>query len=124
MTEFYESALRRMFRFSIAVGAAGVVVALIARGPRAAGGFFLGAALSLLNLRWWVTVAGAIGESGKTPLRGSAVFLLLRYLLFAAVFYVIVKFLKITPVSLLAGLLVSVAAVMLEILYELIYART
>jgi hypothetical protein len=52
------------------------------------------------------------------------VFLLLRYLLFAAVFYVIVKFLKITPVSLLAGLLVSVAAVMLEILYELIYART
>jgi hypothetical protein len=124
MTEFYESAVRRMLRFSIAVGVAGVLVALIARGPRVAGGFFFGAALSLLNFRWWITVAGAIGDSGKTPLRGSAVFLLLRYLLFGAAFYVIVKFLKITPASLLAGLLVSVAAVMLEILYELIYART
>jgi hypothetical protein len=34
-----------------------------------------------------------------------------------------VKFLKITPAALLVGLLVSVAAVMLEALYEVISSR-
>jgi hypothetical protein len=124
MTDFYERAVRRMFRFTIAVGVAGTGVVLVARGPRVAAGFFCGAALSLLNFRWWVNVANAIGGTGKAPLRASAVFLLLRYLVFGAAIYVIVKILKITPASLLAGLLVSVAAVILEIFYELTYART
>jgi hypothetical protein len=34
-----------------------------------------------------------------------------------------VKFLKITPAALLVGLLVSVAAVMLEALYELVASK-
>jgi hypothetical protein len=121
---FYESALRRILRFALAVGAAGTIVALILRGPRPAAGFLFGTVLSLVNYWWWISVANAIGGSGNAPLRSSAVFLSLRYLLFGGAIYVIVRILKITPAALVAGLLVSVAAVMLEILYELIYART
>jgi hypothetical protein len=119
----YERALKRMIRISVAVGAVGAIAVLVARGPRIAAGFLLGAALSWLNLRWWTIVANAIGGTGKAPPRGSAAILALRYLLFGGVIYGIVKILKITPVAVLAGLLVSVAAVMIEILYELIYAR-
>jgi ATP synthase I chain len=121
---FYEQALRRMFRFSVIIGVAGVFVVLAIWGAMIAAGFLLGATLSLVNLRWWISVANSIGASGHTPLRASAVFLVLRYALFGGAIYVIVKILKITPAALLAGLLVTVAAVMVEALYELIYART
>jgi ATP synthase I subunit len=119
----YERALKRMLRMTLAVGAAGAIVALILYGPRIAAGFLLGATFSLLNLRWWTGVAEAIGGSGKAPIRGSAGLLAMRYLLVAGAIYVIVKFLKITPAALLVGLLVSVAAVMLEALYELVASK-
>jgi hypothetical protein len=120
----YERALRRIVRFTLAVGAAGVIVTLVMRGPRPAAGFLLGTALSFVNFLWWRSVADAIGGAGKALWRSSALVLSLRYLLIGGAIYVIVKILKITPEALLAGLLVSVAAVVLEALYELIYART
>jgi ATP synthase I subunit len=119
----YERALRRMVRLTFGVGAAGVILSLILYGPRIAAGFLLGATFSLLNLRWWTGVAEAIGGSGKAPIRGSAGLLAMRYVFVAGAIYVIVKFLKITPAALLVGLLVSVAAVMLEALYEVISSR-
>jgi hypothetical protein len=49
----------------------------------------------------------------------------LRYAVVGAAVYVIVRILGITPVAVLAGLLTVFAAVILEILYELIlHART
>jgi hypothetical protein len=84
----------------------------------------LGTALSFVNFLWWRSVAEAVGGSGKALWRSSALVLSLRYLLIGGAIYAIVKILKITPEALLAGLLVSVAAVVLEALYELIYART
>jgi hypothetical protein len=125
IVDVYEGALKRILWISIALGAAGVIVTLLVWGPDAAAGFFAGALLSLVNLRWWKTVAGAVGDgaSSGSP-RASVVFLTLRYLLFAAVIYGIVKILKISPAAPLAGLLVSAAAGMIEALYELIYART
>jgi len=48
----------------------------------------------------------------------------LRYLLIGAAIYAIVKYLEINLVAILLGLFVSVAAVIFEILYELIYAGT
>jgi hypothetical protein len=120
----YERARQRMIRFALAVGAAGAITALLMSGPRPAAGFLFGALLSFVNFRWWTSVADAIGGSGNAPPRASAVILLLRYLLFGGAIYVIVRILKITPAVPLAGLLVSVAAVLLEALYELIYART
>ena len=94
------------------------------RGPRVALGFLIGAALSFVNLRALTIVVNALGGSIAPSLRASVGFLALRYLIFGGVTYVIVKVLNITPAAVLAGLLVTFAAVMLEALYEFIYART
>lgn len=116
----YDRALQRMTRIAAATGVAGVLIVLIWRGPRDSAGFLAGAILSMLNLRWWTGLTNALGSSGKPPRRGTAVFLGLRYALVAGVVYVIVKLLEIAVLPVLAGLLVSVAAVLIEILYELI----
>jgi hypothetical protein len=53
------------------------------------------------------------------------VLIALRYAIVGVAVYVIVRVLGITPVAVLAGLLAAFAAVILEILYELIlHART
>ncbi len=119
----FESAIHRIVRISVVLGVLGTAATLIFFGPRLALGFFVGATLSFVNLHWWTTVANAIGGSLTTSQRGSAVFLTLRYLLFGAVIYGIVKFLKITPAAPLAGLLATVAAVMIEALYELVRSK-
>jgi hypothetical protein len=120
----YNRAVKRIIRFSVATGAVGALVTLILRGPRVAAGFLIGAAFSFVNLRALTTVVDALGGSVAPSLRASVLFLALRYLIYAGVIYVIVKVLKITPAAVLTGLLVTFAAVMLEALYELIYART
>jgi|HubBroStandDraft_5_1064220.scaffolds.fasta_scaffold128387_2 hypothetical protein len=116
----YDRALQRMTRIAGAIGVAGVLITLIWHGPRVAVGFLAGAILSMINLRWWTGLANALGPSGKAPRRGSAVLLGLRYVVVGTAVYVIVKILEIAVLPVLAGLLVSVAAVLIEILYELI----
>jgi hypothetical protein len=116
----YERAMQRMTRIAAATGVAGVLTALIWRGPRVSAGFLAGALLSMVNFRWWTGLANALGSSGKPPRRGTAVWLGLRYVAVAGAVYVIVKILEISVLPVLAGLLVSVAAVLIEILYELI----
>ncbi len=121
---FYARALGRMSRVSMALAVAGSALAFLLRGPAIGAGFLTGACLSLLNFRWWVRLVNAIGaESAKRPRRASAVFLGLRYLLAGLVVYVIVRVLEVSVAAVLAGLFVAVAAVIIEILYELIYAR-
>jgi len=57
--------------------------------------------------------------------RGWGVLIALRYAIVGLAVYVIVRILGITPMAVLAGLLAAFAAVILEILYELIlHART
>lgn len=123
MADFYELALTRIIRISIAAGALGAMVIWLMRGPRTGTGFLMGAIISLLNFRWWMSLAGALGDSGKAPLRGSAAFMTLRYALAAGAIYAIVKFLDVTLTAVLSGLFVSVAAIIVEILYELVVIR-
>ncbi len=119
----YESAIQRIVRISVVLVALSTVLVVVRFGPRIGLGFFIGALLSFVNLRWWTTVANAMGGSVTSSPPASAMFLTLRYLLFGAVIYVIVKFLKITPAAPLAGLLATVAAVMIEALYELVRSK-
>jgi ATP synthase I chain. len=95
-------------------------------GWRFAAGFLIGAAFSALNFRFFLRIVGGVGEpTGKSRPRGaSAVFLGARYLLFGLIGYAILKFLEVSIPAALAGSFVCVAAVILEILYELIYAGT
>ena len=89
-------------------------------------GFLLGAGASYLNFRWLkrlVDSLGATAVSGRPPRARVAVFLGLRYLLLGAGAYVILKSSAVSLPAALAGLFVSVAAVVLEIVFELVYAR-
>ena len=119
----YERALDRMTRIAAATGIAGVLIVLIWRGPRVATGFLAGAIISMINLRWWTGLVNVLGTSGKAPRRASVILLTLRYALVAGAVYVIVKILEIAVLPVLAGLFVSVAAVLLEILYELVSSK-
>jgi hypothetical protein len=107
----------RITRFAAALGALGVIATLALRGPRDAAGFLIGALLSLITVRSWFTLAEAIGASGELPGAGSVVFLILRYGLMAGAVYATINVLRSNPVALILGLLVSFAAVLLELLF-------
>lgn len=120
---FVARAIRRIYRAMLVLAVLGTVVAGVGKGWAASAGFALGAAAAYLNFRWLHQLAEAIGPEGRRPPRRLALWLSLRYLLFGAGAYVIVKYFEVSPLALLAGFLVPVASVIAEILYELTYAR-
>lgn len=113
-----EISLERVKLFTIFAGIGGAAAAFYLRGPADAAGFFLGAAISLISLRSWIRVSEDIGAGFKPSLAASALFLALRYLLIAGLIYAIVKVLGINPLAMIVGLLVSFAAVIVELLYS------
>jgi hypothetical protein len=118
--DFYERALWRIRLFTVLVGLTGSMVLLVAQGVRPAGGFLAGAALSVLNFRGLAMLVNAIGGTARPgPL--AAVLIALRYVLIGLIIYVIVRFLGVTPAAVIWGLLAAFAAVILEILCELIF---
>ena len=120
---FVERAVRRIERNTVWLGAAGAVAVTMGWGWTAGMGFAAGAAGSYFNFRWLKQVAGAL--SGATrPSKWRAVLFGLRYLVFGAILYAIVKFFAIKLVAALCGFLTAIGAVILEILYELMHART
>lgn len=122
--KFYDRALVRIMRVGMVLGGAGTVYALVRYGSRAGFGFLTGSLLSLFNFHSLRRIAEGLGAGAGAPLGGSAVFFGLRYFMVGGAIYVIVKLLEISLMPVLAGLFVSAAAIIVEILYELIYART
>ena len=120
---FYRRALRRIYRNLVALTLAGSLVALLWKGWPWGLGFLLGAAASTVNFRWLHQLVDSLGPGGRRPSKKLVAFVSLRYLLLGLIAYVIVKYFGVNLTAALAGLLVVVAAVLLEILYELIYAR-
>ena len=117
----YDRVTSRIFRVMLAIGAAGALAALAWRGWAAGAGFALGAAISWLNFRWLKhAVDGLSGRSARPRLAVLAGF---RYLVLGGTAYVILRYSSISLPAALAGLFVSVAAVIVEILFELAYAR-
>jgi hypothetical protein len=120
----YDRALTRIKYLTLLVGLVGTITMLLARGRGVAAGFMAGAGLSYVNFELLSGLAYVVGGSSPKA-RGWAVLIALRYAIVGVAAYVIVRVLGITPVAVLAGLLAVFAAVILEILYELIlYART
>jgi len=117
---FYDRALDRIYRGILVLAAGGTLAAFVWRGWRAGAGFALGSAVSWLNYRWLKQVADAVGGRARPHAR-LAVILGLRYLLLGGGAYVILRYSKISVPSALLGLFVSVAAVIVEILFELVY---
>ncbi len=125
----YDRSLSRIVRIGAALGILGTVVVLIRYGPKIAIGFLAGAVLSLLNFHGLRRVAEGLSPTPDNPspragMRATPIFWVFRYLLFAGAGYVIVKGLGISLMPILAGLFVVAAAIIVEILYEITYART
>ena len=119
---YYEESLERVANAIIAIAAGGAITFWALRGWTWGAGFAAGAAASWLNYRWLKNIVDAL--SGRKPARKRvAVLAGLRYLLLGGGAYVILKYSAISLPAALAGLFVSVAAVIVEILFELAYAR-
>ncbi len=120
---FYDRAVERISKLMFALGAGGTLTVWAWRGWTWGAGFALGAAASWLNYRWLKNVVDTL--TGRRPKsRRVLVFAGLRYLLLGGGAYVILRYSKISVAATLAGLFVSAAAVITEILIELLYART
>jgi hypothetical protein len=116
-----DRAVRRIWKLIWAIGAGGTIVLTAWRGWAWGAGWLIGTAVSALNFRWLKQLVDAIGGPAAKPRK--AVFLGMRYLLLGGGAYVILRFSAISLPAALSGLFVSVAAVIVEILLELAYAR-
>ena len=116
----------RISRLTLALTGSGAAIYFAMAGWRGGCGFLLGAIVSYLNFRWLKRTVNALGETigGKPPRAWVAVVLGLRYVLLGLGAYAILRFSEISLTAALVGLFVSTAAVILEILIELIYAGT
>jgi hypothetical protein len=116
-------AMGRVERFMLFLAAAGALVAFVRGGWPALIGFLAGAAASYLNFRWLKQMVAGFGAATRIRKRHAVLFGL-RYLIFGAAVYVIVRFFQISAVAALVGFLTAVGAVIFEILYELTHAGT
>lgn len=117
----YDRVIRRIAWITLVLASAGSAVAWATRGWRWAAGFAFGGLVSWLSFRWLKQMVAALGvERPPSYLAAKAV---LRYLLIGISVYVIVKHNVVNLYAALAGLLLSTAAVIVEILIELVYAR-
>jgi hypothetical protein len=124
---FYASAERRIEYLTIGTGAAAALVAGFLWGAKAGGSLAAGAALSWLNYRWMKQGVGALiplatAQVGveKVKIPKSVYFKFLgRYALLLVAAYAILSRLRLPAVFLIAGLFAVVAAVMLELVFEL-----
>jgi hypothetical protein len=110
--------LNRMTVIGAVLGVAGAVALLALRGPRWGGGFLVGAVFSLLGLEWWKAIGRGLGSSERGSILGSATLLILRLPVVAVAVYVIIRISGIASGAVMAGLLVSTAGIVLEVLYE------
>ncbi|HVT82344.1 MAG TPA: ATP synthase subunit I [Phycisphaerae bacterium] len=123
--DFFARAVGRMALWMLVLAIAGGIAGLAVDGWRWSAGFLLGAGASALNFRWMKQIVQALGDSRprKRPKARLAVFLGLRYALLGLATYVIFVTSALRVSAFLAGLFIAVAAVVMEILFELMYAR-
>ena len=125
--EFYRAAERRIEWLTLGLGAGATGVAAVRSGWRAALGVALGVALAWVNFRWLKQGVGALAQlftaqAGATevriPKRVYAKFLG-RFVLLIAIVYVILSRSWLPAVAVLAGLFALVAAVLVEVFFQL-----
>jgi len=113
----FAAMVQRLGRFIILIGVVSWVGVVVKWGWKGAAGFAFGVAAAYLNMRWLA--------NGLTRPEGLAAGLLVfRFALVGGAAYVILETFGISPLFLLAGLLSASLAVVLEILFQLFYART
>ena len=117
--DWFGHTVTRLVRLMAAITVLGTLAAGVWRGWKWAAGFAVGAAISGLNFYWLKRLTESLGSSRVR--RRSAVFLASRYVVLGLIAYVILRYSSISLPAALAGLFVSAAAVIVEILFELVY---
>ena len=118
----FERSLDRIHKMIFAIASGGVILAMAARGWTWGAGFLLGTAASWLNFRWLKQMVDALGETRPTRKR-VAVLAGLRYAILGGGAYVILRYSSISVPAALMGLFAPIAAVIAEIVIQLVYAR-
>jgi ATP synthase I chain len=114
-------ALRRVYRIMPWLTGVVAVGTSVWKGPLTGFAFLLGAVAAYLNFSWLHQMVEGLGPGGRPPRKRVYVLFLLRFGLLAVGGYVIVKIFGMNGIAALAGLFVPVAAVTVEILYELVH---
>ena len=128
----YDAAYRRIDRLMLALGTAGTAFFGLEKGWRAALVFAFGALVSAMNFRWLKGGVDALAakftsqptsqstsQSTPQPPRWVALKFIARYALLGAAGYGIFTGLRVSLPVFLAGLFVSIAAIMAEMIYQL-----
>jgi hypothetical protein len=126
---FYSGALRRVSRTMLVGGFGLAVVAWLRFGGRVALGFAIGCAIAYFNFYRLKRMVSALADrttqtATKQSSAGVVLRFLLRYLLMAAMAYVMIKRWPESLNGLLAGLFLPVLAVMVEAVQELAFSFT
>jgi hypothetical protein len=122
--DIYRTAISRMLRLMAVFAVGGALVLFAWRGWKWGAGFAFGAGVAWINFVLLKKLADSLGATGpKPPSTGSSVFLGSRYLILGAVVYATLRFTSISMLAAAIGLFVSLAAVLVEILFEVVYAR-
>jgi hypothetical protein len=117
----FERAAWRIGRIMMVIGSLGTCVALVARGWKWGAGFLLGAAISGLNFHWLYRLVAGLGKSDMP--RNRSVILGFRYVILGGGAYVILRLSRISLMAVLAGVFLLTAAVFVEVVFEIVYAR-
>ncbi len=118
--DFYARALRRVGVMILALATIGAGTLVSLKGFRIGLAFLIGALVSYASFWGWQHVVLALSPGTKP--RKSWRFML-RIVILVAAAIAIIKLLGLNVAAAVTGLLVSAAAVILEIIYELVYAR-
>ncbi|HEX6896654.1 MAG TPA: hypothetical protein VF146_15345 [Bryobacteraceae bacterium] len=118
--DFYTRALRRVGVLILALGTIGAGALTTVKGFRMGLAFLIGALFSYASFWGWQHLVLAISPGTK---QGKSWRFAFRIVLLGGAALAIIKLLGLNVAAAVTGLLVSAAAVLLEVIFELIYAR-
>ena len=117
----FERAAARIGRAMAVIAALGTGGGFLLGGWKTGCGFLLGALISGLNYHWLHKLVVSLG-AGRRP-RYRSIVLGFRYLILGGGAYVILRLSPIRLQAVLAGLFVLTAALFVEVIFEIAYAR-
>jgi hypothetical protein len=118
---FYDRFIRRVSWIILALALTGSAVMALVKGARIGLAFLVGAMVSYASFWGWRQVVDAVTPA---PRKRSSFPFVLRILLLFVLAYAIIRFLGLNVAAAGSGLLVSAAGVLLELVIELISAKT
>jgi hypothetical protein len=117
--ELYPRFIRRVTWLILILGLIGTAYLAARKGLQIGASFLIGASVSYISFWRWQQLAKALGAQAKNRRHW---FFIVRFALLGALAWAIIKYLGLNVAAAASGLLVSAAAVILEAIYELIYA--